>query len=244
MTQYIFKTLWVPAVLIALLVVSVSSLIQTAKGGTTSLIFNNVEQGPNSTANPSIVVDGNGKVVKKSEDGKTLQQYNTDAASPTAEVSSVPAAQTTTVVSEVAQPARSTRRSWFKMGMAYHALTSNRLDQTGGTLSLTLMPLRGFGISAFGGIGSKHQNFYGGELEVLPLRLSLFDFEDFVELGGTLGVSSLGTLSKVKGTVHFGPKIQVNFGPHYSIVASYRTNISDRAKYTYGMVDAGLTIRF
>jgi hypothetical protein len=235
MTQYFFRTLWVPAVLIALLAITVFSLIQAAKAGTTSLIFNNVEQGPNSHSNPSIVVDGNGKLVKKTEDGKTLQQFTPEVA---------PAAQTSAVVAEAIVPSKPSDRSWFKMGLAYHVLNVSEFKQVGGTLSLTLMPLRGLGLTALAGLGSKRENFYGGELEVLPLRLSLFDFEDFLEAGGIVGGTSLGVHSQIKGTLHAGPKVQLNFGPHYSFTASYRTNLSDRNVYSYAMTDLGLNIRF
>lgn len=50
--------------------------------------------------------------------------------------------------------------------------------------------LKDLGITAFGGI-NENMNYYGGELEFVPLRATLFGKKDFLDLGVVAGAATL-----------------------------------------------------
>jgi hypothetical protein len=97
-------------------------------------------------------------------------------------------------------------------------------------------------INAFGGAYktdgiSRGQGFVGGELELVPLRISLFRFEDLIEGGLMLGASTLKHAVGNVATAHAGARLTFNLGDKWSITTAARANLG------YIIGEAGVAIR-
>ena len=204
--------------------------------------FNNVEQGANSTASPSLQVHGN--EVKKSPGDSTMPapQVSGDLA-PKVEVTS---SKSEAPIADLGA-GTSTHRS-FRLGFLASALNLGRADRAthtswGGGLSASYLPLKGLGITGFGAVGEWNHYYAGLEAEVTPFRLSVFGLNDLVELGAVGGASIIGQGSQNDLVAHVGARIGLNLGDRVSVAATARTNLTN-GSFQALMADAGLTVRF
>lgn len=217
----------------------ISSWVEAA---TFNYIFNNVEQGPNSTASPSLSVSGEKPKLVQSppeEGGAPVESLP----SPVPSVAPVfPATQST--VTHASSPGHDAdkRKAWRAELLAHSV---NRDQGVGGTFTLGYFPLRELGVSARFGTGAdfKQSAYWGGELEVIPLRLSVFGAQDMLDLGAVVGGSSLGHALGT-ATAHAGVKSSIHFGDRFALTAGLRTNLTSRSEFTYLLADAGISLRF
>ena len=206
--------------------------------------FNNIEQGPNSTANPVITISGGTPVESKKSAPVAATAPNEVA--PPAPVA--PQEQIGPGVQTVAQtgvsPVSPTQEvSPVRLGLFLETTgtknQSRRNRAHGGMLSLSYVLNPSFAISALGGALTQQRSYYGAELEVTPIHLAIFDAKDLLDVGFLVGGTSLG-----KGTPHLGLKGALNFGPRYAIVAQVRGGITSQDDQRLGTGDLGFTMRF
>lgn len=222
-------------------ITAVLTAYEVVSAATFNNIFNNVEQGANSASNPSLNVS----------DGKILK--NEPTATPAA-----PAATPSTQAAAAADPKNEENpfRHW-RFGFMGHAigqrgqnLSQARDAVAGVSFSTSYFFLKDFGISAFSGLSSTGKGFLGGELEFVPIRLTVFGFKDLVELGALAGASNLGGTYAASPdgptslTMHLGARVSINMGDRYALIADTRTNVSHRSQINYLMGEAGLAVRF
>lgn len=220
------------------MITSLLAMFATAvKAATYNSIFNNIEQGPGSTASPTIQVsDGLTKKPPAQSQAPTLPAAAEPVPSTAAEAALAPAADASS----------GARR--FRLGLLGHMMGQNVNELKkpmlgGGTLSAAYFPIRDLGVSAFGGTGGHKNSFVGGEVELVPVRLTLFGLDHFIEAGALAGVSTLGRNYGHFGSVHAGGRVTVNFGPQIGLTAGIRTNLTGRTDFTYTMAEAGLAVR-
>jgi hypothetical protein len=218
------------------------------------MYFNNIEQGANSTASPQLQVSGN--KVKTSEPAENTQEVLQSETSGNLVAGNMvkKTTVTETEVKAVDDPAKPSSRKW-KLGLGASALAGKVAGLSGnnpinGAASLTFFPLKMVGLTLFAG-SNLQRSYVGGDLEIVPLRLTFLETPDFLELAGLIGASSISREYESKsgfganawGTVHTGARASLNFNSRYGLTAVARTNITDRASTNYVMAEAGLTIR-
>lgn len=251
---------------IAALVWAVGGMGSLAFAATYNLYFNNTEQGDNSTATPSVTIqqDANGKLVDAKKDPGVSQtpvtEPQTPEAVPPAEPAPVAAPAPAPVATSVATtPAPESRENKWRFGvMAMWAkerdVYSNEYDmyRSDGSsyvesymldretpalgLSLAYSPLSYLGFNFFAGAGEFP--LWGAELEVTPIKINLFGFQDAFELGFMAGGTSLARAHGNAVSLHAGLRAGWNFGERWQISASARGNLGFLAG------DAGLSYKF
>lgn len=120
--------------------------------------------------------------------------------------------------------------------------TSSVPAQYGGMVSLGYHFTQSVGVTLFGGSLTSSadpfsQLFGGGELELLPIRLSVGRLEDLVELGGLVGLSTLSPADTNKFSGHVGARLNINLGREWAVTSVARLNLA------YQMYEAGLVFR-
>lgn len=213
---------------------------------TYNVMFNNVEQGPNSTANPTLQVSGSD--VKKNPGVGAVPEVKTDLSPPAPQ----PEAQSVAQAPEPIDPEGKQKLPWRmeflgqSTGFGTAGLGKREDRVLGGSLGISYFPIRDLGITLKGGLTqTSDSNFYwGGDLEFVPVRVGLFGQKDFLQTGLILGASTIGKSDDYWGSVHGGVRASVHFAERFGILAGIRTNLSDRNVLSYTMAEAGLTVRF
>lgn len=226
-----------------LIFMGVASKVEAA---TFSYIFNNVEQGDNGTANPSIVVDGE-KVTKVPGDGKTpvilsSQEQNV----PSVGNPALPFKYRLMLLgnqlsrSQDGGTGYSAIREDLKEGTSKEKRNKSNLSLAG-SIYLT----KNLAATGFWARNRSSGGYWGGELEYTPIRLEVLGASDFVELGILAGGSSMAkdTINKTV-VMHAGIRASVNIFKHLGITSAIRSNITDRKLSRYTMAEAGLAYRF
>lgn len=86
-----------------------------------------------------------------------------------------------------------------------------------------VMGLNFYGGATHGNYPSKVNFHYGADLQLMPLRVPLKNF-DLIEFGFLVGGSNIMAARDNVGTLHAGAKLNVNFGKDYGFTASTRAN--------------------
>lgn len=233
--------------------------IPRARAGNYQFLFNNVEQsGTGSTANPMIQVDG-AKVTKTPGAPGVLAETppasaSAEAASPVAEAA--PASQSVVAVEPPPERETGIDRHWRLEVENFHA--RDAAVRYGGTLDQLARPrdgsLAAFAtyrlhpslLARFGGGLNRHDAasapaaFGLAEVEAIPLRLALFGWPNFLELGVSGGVNTplgLGQGADVARYLHGGARLGVNFGRDFGL------NLTTRVASEYTSVGLGLSVR-
>ncbi len=91
----------------------------------------------------------------------------------------------------------------------------------------------------FGGYEQKGNGkaFAGADLEIIPLRVSIWRFTDLIEGGLLVGASSIRKSAYNLATAHVGARLSFNLGDQWTITAAGRGNQG------YIMAEAGIGIR-
>ncbi|OFZ83189.1 MAG: hypothetical protein A2583_01880 [Bdellovibrionales bacterium RIFOXYD1_FULL_53_11] len=233
-----------------------------AMGATYNFYFNNTEQGPNSTASPSLSVSGDGMA-----NGQKPTTLPNASPTPTAEASPAPeaakpqaAAADQAGASVAAAPEPPSGKHWLigaKMSLAFQTMGEKHADMShegpfanyGGVVGIGYQFTKDLGINAYGGgtrvndafpyRGTVHKPafFAGGELEVMPVRISLGRFEDLLQFGAMIGASSFRRSEENIGSLHAGLRLNLNFGHGWGLSTAVRGNLG------YLQSEAGLLIR-
>lgn len=231
-----------------------------AGAATYNLYFNNVEQGDNSTATPSVSLstDANGKVVEAKKDPGTPEATPPAPAEETPAPATTPAptAQSTAMVNTTSSTANYKWRAIVSTGIlnessggyfndpyvshsgdgGYSSYNYYYNDGVSFNGSLGYFPLEYMGFNAFVGVADK---LYGGfELEITPIKFNFFGFKDALEIGGMVGISTLAAAQGNVASAHLGLRAGWNFGERWLLSANVRGN----AGFVSG--DAGLGMRF
>ena len=210
--------------------------------------FNNVEQGANSKASPVLNVGSKGIPTKAADAAPENAAESPSSESQEYVESSLPSDSTPAKNETSGEIDLSGKESWVRLGILTHSLGPDvspfgENNRVGGTVTLGFFPLRDFGINAMAAVGSLEHFFYGAEFEAVPLRVSLFGLNHFIEGSALVGASSIGKTEGRIGSIHGGVKLGVNFGREIGFTTGFRTNLSDRNRFQYYMMDAGLQIR-
>jgi hypothetical protein len=241
--KYFYSTL----VLAALVAAAGVSLVWA---GTYNFYFNNTEQGANSTASPSLTVSADGKATStgaqqtvSSTDGKLVPDKN-----PAAGSSVVPAAPVTTAESAPAQRESDPDFRHFRLELggtkAIHRYQYGyTTDEQGLLAAVGISFTRELGVNFFGSRLEKGRWFGGADFEITPIRASLFRMENFLELTGLVGASTLDQV--YYGAVllaHVGARVNLNLGHQFGVTAVVRQSLggSDGTNF---MGEAGLIVR-
>jgi hypothetical protein len=231
------------------------SMMEWATAATYNVYFNNVEQGANSTAAPTLHISDSKPVgaqptsVSETRDpaAEPSAAEPNKASEPKASESQLPVGAST--AARIEALSESSNR-WFRLsflGTSNLSGSDPRDDQGGKKAGAMLMgsifPLRDFGINAFAGVAPAGKGYYGGELEFDPLHLGLFGLDHLIDAGFVVGASSMGQREGFD-IVHSGVRMAVNFGPHYSIVGGLRTHLNQGEGDRDWLADAGVSIRF
>ena len=219
-----------------------------------NLYFNNTEQGDNSTANPQVKVE-------QTPDGVVVaKKPSTDPASPAAAPSNAAPATPPTAagapnvaeggsasaLAAIASTSTSApSRQNFRMDLSGFLTHSRGFDSggLGGSFSCFPLPYLGFGAFAGAQVSSDaYQDVMalhgGAEIEVVPLKLNLFGFQDAFKISTLAGFSSLGRVSHNVAALFAGARVGLNFGSRWTLAARVRGNAG------FVMGDASLGYRF
>lgn len=238
---------------IATILLGLAVFSKWANAATYNMMFNNVEQGPNSTANPKVTVIG-GKATKSAgTDTENAADVGnpTENATPNGAVApAVAGAASESTAATIAKLEEQAHRP-VRLGFLANSLNvenSGLTNRVGGTLSLGFFPLKDFGVNTFIGTSpNAPQAYYGGEVEFIPVRAGIFGWKDALEIKTMVGASTLGRgmgTQGERGSMHGGLGATVNFGDRYGVTAEMRTNLSNRSDYKYWLANAGLVVRF
>ena len=220
-------------------------------GATYNLYFNNTEQGNNSTATPNLTVT-DGKV-SSSGAGTTnaapaAVTTNTTGPAVAEPVHTEPVAAPSeradaTSIAE-AEPERPKKRTkWFKLtagaGAAIQKYDPHNLNGMGSDFrstqpalviegSMNLVKDLGINIFAASNVSSSHESssgFFGAELELMPLHLSIGRFENVLDLGLLAGVNNIRNLTESDTLATF-PSSQYSGSSSSSYGSSGDTTVS------------------
>jgi hypothetical protein len=234
-------------------------VLAVARAATFNVNFNNVEQGPNSTSSPSLVVN-NGKRV---EDAKQVNSTPPNgeaapAAAPLPELGGTTATETNV---PVIQPLPERRRRPFQFDITAF-MTGGGFELSGRpgmAAAFTWNPWKYFGLRAFTGVilGERFMEGFrgdflientpqghsrllaGAETEVIPLHVSLFGSEEWLALGAFGGVSTMSYRSgDPLSMAHLGARARMRFGDAVGAVAQMRFN------FQYFAFETGLSFNF
>ncbi len=224
--------------------VCLGSVSYVAYGATYNFYFNNTEQGPNSTASPSLTVtDG-----KATSTGADKTNVPTPApASETLAPAPSPTATTTTSaqVSALAPEADGPRKRKWRIAALGHAQDrDNAFDMSysklGSGVSVGFFPIRELGLSLTAGATRIEKNpeaFALAELDFIPIHIALGSWENAIEGGVIGGFNTIRRVNGNAGSLHAGARVGINFSESFGLTASYRLNAGLR------MAEAGIVIR-
>lgn len=241
--------------------------VSSAMGAVYNLYFNNTEQGPNSVANPHLVVSPNGQVTgAQAGTTGTLGPDTTTTYTPVPTASADPAytpppvptpapVVSPAIDGQEVPPAGESRTAW---GRPFQAERNWRLtaafsgqkesfqepgaideDGLGAVATLSYLPLSYFGFNLFGGIDSESRPIIGGEIEIVPLKFTIFGFNNKMEIGVLGGASNLGTAPGNLASLHVGARVGWNFGDDRWLL-----NVAVRGNDGFIMADTGVGLRF
>lgn len=203
--------------------------VWTVTAATYNFYFNNTEQGDNSTATPSLAVE-------HQADGTDVVKKNGDVVNEEAKETSpaeLPASASAAEGTHDQTPARPFRLSLAggvefyddsavlgPWGQGYYYNGSG--DALYYQLSLAYMPLSYLGFQGFVAAGRKWSA--GVELELDPVKLTLFGHEDVFELGLLAGASTMAAVDDNWVSLHVGARAALNFGKRWQLAANVRGN--------------------
>jgi hypothetical protein len=229
------------------------AMMEWATAATYNVFFNNVEQGPNSTASPTLHITGSKPEaqpasVSQPETPTVEAPQNPVIESPKVEapktsVTPAPISETRATVADVSDVGPKYFRAAFVATSFFSPGESAANRPIGAAIRASFFPLRDFGISAFAGAVSGRPAYFGGELEFEPIHLGLFGVDRFVEVGTVVGASSIDS-RQGWDRVHGGVQTALNFGSRYSLTAGLRTHLSNQNLPRDWMADAGVSLRF
>lgn len=208
-----------------------------------NLYFNNVEQGDNSTATPSVTLQTKGdeaKLVSPSPAPEVTALAPSPSPAPV-EVKAAPGA-TPTETATLAKPEAKSHKFRFAVGLGaigadvdgYRHVISNNV-----MIELGYYPLPYLGFNAFGGpTEGEPQAFAGAELELIPLKVNLFGFTDALEFSVMGGGTTLAAAPGNVMSLHLGGRAALNFGERWTVA------VTGRANGGFFTTDLGLGVRF
>ncbi|MBS1983686.1 MAG: hypothetical protein JST16_05890 [Bdellovibrionales bacterium] len=228
-----------------LILLGMIGMVSVAGAAVYNMYFNNVEQGDNSTATPSVTVhktEEGTKVTKTSGDGTVASPVVENPAPAPAPVAAPVAAEATSVAA--APRAVDSGLKWRFSLNGGRSYNSGGWASSGKSIALNLgyFPLPYLGFNVWGGHTFLHTGDRwaegGAEIEVDPVKLNLFGFTDSVEVGVMAGLSNLGRSPDNYVSLYAGARVALNFASRWNI------NVTGRGNYGFYTVDAGLGYRF
>lgn len=225
--------------LFTVLLVSTSS-----EAATFNYIFNNVEQGENSTSSPSIVVDGE-KITKNNGEAVTTSSLAAGSSVSPESNFSRPLKYRLMAMGSIINNRSSENISFQSTKHDIKGLNWEDRSTANATLSGSVFTGRDMAIGAFWVNQKKEKAHYGAEMEFIPVRVAVLGKYDFIETGILLGASTIGRdILKKSGTFHAGLRASVNFHSQLGITGAVRSNLNERSNYRYTMAEVGLAYRF
>lgn len=209
-----------------------------ASAATYNFYFNNTEQGDNSTATPTVTLNGDKLKTTAEKTAGTSAPASVPAPASASSAPAVASHESTTALSpgEIAAPEF---RHWRVTGGLV-----TKSSALGGSVNLGYFFNREFGINAYGGglgqnfVSGNSQHFFGGaELEVVPIRISVGRIDNLIDLGALLGVSTLEADEDNWISPHAGIRMNLNLGSRWALTTTTRFNAS------YAMGELGIAIR-
>lgn len=229
----------------AVVILGLFGLMRAVEAATYNVLFNNVEQGANSTSSPSVHV-ADGKAVR-SEGGTPTTIPVTVESSPAAAVAPAPQQTVGASTENVVAPTQEHYRR-VRLALAGTVLGQRRSDLSngtpwGGSLSASYFFLDDLGVNILVGWNPGRATLAGADLEFIPLHATFFGRPRFLEASALMGVSTLGRSHDLWGSVHAGARATVNFSDRYGVSSTVRTNLTGRSSYDYVLAEVGLTVR-
>lgn len=241
------------AILVVVLSLTMVSLVRAAAY---NFFFNNTEQGANSTASPTLTVDGEGKATSTGAQQTTSNLMDLgkggEAKKPVA-----PEATPALVALAPVSPEDTAAATHFKrvhLGVSgvvasgsLDGLRSGNGSQSGALASFGVWLGRDVGLNAFlGGLTSDMSNhvFGGGELELRAVRVSLFRMDDLLDLSLLAGAGSYQKVAQAASvSPHAGARVNVNLGENWGVGVTGRAiRLSSDAHLM--LAEAGVVVRF
>ncbi|NCN26698.1 hypothetical protein GW915_03915 [bacterium] len=233
--------------------------------------FNNTEQGDNSTNTPSMSVNGKPVTV---ENEQKIEGAEGESESIQPEILPPAPMNQTGVTMPVVD--RKPRPKYFRamLGILAPIKAPEAAGQADGffdqqyqpgdedsasmMLSFGVMPLKylGFNVFASGYSAGTDNGTIGAEVEVNPIHVGLFGFEDTLELGAMAGVWNLSrvrheedfigtTRKKEKSATGFvGARVGLNFGKEAATKASWIVSTEFRASQDHQLANLGIGLKF
>lgn len=241
-----------------MLIPGLLTFVLVTQGATYNFIFNNTEQGPNSSATPSIHVSPDGLVQKTAGvpagvvSGATSEGASTSVGAPAGvpptglpqNAASVPQASSEVARTALTGDTAAHDRRWrFDLGLAtvweYGHVGDFGEGRISPSLGVSFFPVSQVGLHAFiGSMMNDYTPFFGGfEIELIPLQIGFGRFNRLIEAGLLAGVSSSSS-SYQRLLAHAGARINVNLGEQWGLTTGLRLN------HANVFADAGLSIRF
>lgn len=239
-----------------LFLAAAAAVASTAWGATYNFYFNNMEQGDNGQATPTVLVG------PSPQPGiQQAQVAPAPEAAPVAPVTATPegpAPAASQAVAIAPDPAPSELRRvrltfaaagvWQNVQESYsyeyaangYSYTSRR-GTAGGLIGLGAYLSRGVALSGYFGayeaFGGGASPLVGADLELVPLRLSLGKWADAIEGALLLGASTFRRAEGNWVALHAGARLSFNFGSAWGVTAAARANLGSV------IGEAGLVVR-
>ena len=227
------------------IVVGLFGLCWVAFGATYNFYSNNTEQGDHGVANPVVSVTGGRATGSGAQATAASATPGFSAPEPQISVPSSPspgASETTVAKADLADIEEHHLFHRFKLGAGAMAFPNGHNPGfgdggVGGILSTGVYFSRDLGLTAFAGATKNSPVFYGGDLELMPIHITVGLLDDMFDAGVLLGVSSLATSNQNAVSGHVGARLDFNLAHNWGLSAVVRGNEA------YVMAEAGLTIR-
>jgi len=84
---------------------------------------------------------------------------------------------------------------------------------------------------------ARSRGFFGGEIELIPLRLAAFNREDFFECAVMTGVTTLNRNPEAWGSLHLGARLNFRITDGLSATGAFRANAE------YRQLELGASVR-
>jgi hypothetical protein len=207
-----------------------------ASAATYTFIFNNTEQGDNSTANPGLSVAADGTVTKTGVVAAPAKPV-VNSSSQGLVQTPVADAPVSSLAASATQPVATPEFRHFRL-IGSAAVYQARLQESSGpkwTGSLAYFYNHEWGLNVFGVIdtdAADNEVQAGAELELVPIRISLGRIENLVEIAILGGASHAQDWTEP----HIGARVNLNLGESWGLTAT------GRYARDYAMAEAGLAL--
>ena len=222
-------------------------LVSVVRAATYNFYFNNTEQGANSTAAPSLTVNSDGKpasaVALPVPVGTAVPAPQPPDSKSAPQVKAAEEKSVADASQENEAKMRFLKQFRFTLGAGFAQVKSrspyevsgnpygeSTVKAEGGLGSIGFFFTDWLGVNFFVGVGANSGGgrmnvFGGGELEIVPIRISLFNVKDFLMLSGLIGGSSVYDLSNSNGAglePHAGGRFTLQLSDHWGLTAAAR----------------------